>query len=101
MKRWVWFFVLLLSLQGCSSGIMYMGGDNHQLTMLGISRRLPSTGAQRRALRRATAYCEDKQRVMIVESMSAQDGVRRASFPKAELRFRCLSANDPALNQSN
>ena len=99
MRRWILLSVWLV-LQGCSSGVMYMGGSEHQLTTLGVSRRFPSTGAQRRALRKANAYCQDKQQVMIVDNMSSQDGIRRTSFPKAELRFRCLSSAEAAAPRS-
>lgn len=93
---WTWrlpsvvFVTLLVLACGGSRDVETLGPDTYRTSARGYH-----ADAQNRALERATAYCQDMDREVLVtelESVATEPG-----FYRATLTFRCLEPDDPAL----
>jgi len=92
--------LLLIGLCGCAinSGIVPLGKDSYMVSRQAATGFTGSGNLKTKALKEANKFCEDQGKKMQVISISeTKPPYVFANFPKAEVQFMCLDANDPRL----
>jgi len=88
------------SLAACASnsGVVPIGPDTFMVSRQAATGFSGLGSLKAEALREADQYCTSRGKVLqIVNSTESQPPYVFGNFPKAEIQFMCLSANDPEL----
>jgi hypothetical protein len=84
---------------GCttSSGVVSVGPDTYKISRTGWGLRR-SGFVKAAAIKEAGAYCKKRGKAIMVVKTVESD-VQYGSKPAAEVYFKCLATNDPALKE--
>src|SRR5437868_10048273 len=83
-----------------NSGVVPIGPDTFMLSRQAATGFSGLGNLKAEALREAQQYCTSRGKVMqIVNSTESQPPYVLGNFPKTEIQFMCLSANDPELTR--
>ncbi|TRZ93718.1 hypothetical protein D4R78_07990 [bacterium] len=92
--------LLCLGLTGCAinSGVVSMGKDTYMVSRQAAT-GFSGSGAQKaKCFQEAGKFCEKQgKKLYVVSTSEAHPPYLLANFPKAEVQFMCLDANDPRL----
>jgi hypothetical protein len=94
------YFSLALLLAGCASnsGVVPIGPDTFMVSRQAATGFSGSGTLKAEAFHEANQYCLDhKKQLQVVQTAEAQPPYVFTNFPKAEVQFMCLDANDPEL----
>lgn len=94
--------LLCLGLCGCASnsGVVPIGKDTYMVSRQAATGFSGSGTLKAEALQEASKYCEKQgKKLQVVSTSEAQPPYILANFPKAEIQFMCLDANDPQLQR--
>ena len=91
--------VMVVVISGCitSSGVVSTGPDSYMISRTQWGFRGPGV-VKAAAIKEADAYCKKKGKAIMV-TKTVESGVKFGSEPAAEVYFKCLATNDPALIQ--
>ena len=95
--------LLALGVTGCAanSGIVSTGQESFVVSRQAATGFSGSGNLKAEALGEAGQYCTERSKVIFVtDTTEAQPPYILGNFPKAEVRFMCLNANDPRLATS-
>ena len=95
--------LLCLGLAGCAinSGIVPMGKDTYMVSRQAATGFSGSGDLKARAFQEASHFCEKQgKKLQVVSTSEAKPPYIFANFPKAEVQFMCLDANDPQLQRT-
>lgn len=101
MKRIL--MLLCLGLAGCASnsGVAPIGQDTYMVSRQAATGFSGSGDLKVKALREASQFCEKQgKKLQVVSTSEAQPPYILTNFPKAEVQFMCLDANDPDLKRT-
>lgn len=102
MKK-ILMLLLCLGLSGCAinSGIVPMGKDTYMVSRQAAT-GFSGSGAQKaKCFQEASQFCEKQgKKLQVVSTSEAKPPYIFANFPKAEVQFMCLDANDPQLQRT-
>jgi hypothetical protein len=96
--------LLLLALTGCAanSGIVSMGQETFMVSRQAATGFSGSGNLKAQALSEAGLYCTERSKlVFVTDTTEAQPPYVMGNFPKVEIHFMCLNANDPRLASSH
>jgi len=91
-----------LALASCASnsGVVPIGKDTYLVSRQAATGFTGSGTLKGDAIREATDFCESRKKTLqVVSTQEAQPPFILANFPKAEVQFMCLDANDPELGR--
>ena len=94
--------LLALLLAGCAShsGVVPIGPDTYMVSRQAATGFSGSGTLKAEAFREANEFCLSQQKkLQVVSTTEAQPPYILANFPKAEVQFMCLDANDPELSR--
>ena len=94
----------LMFLAGCAanSGVVSIGPDTYMVSRQAATGFSGSGTLKADAFREANAHCAALKKVLkVVSTAEAQPPYLLGNFPKAEVQFMCLNADDPRLASSN
>ena len=97
------FVILYLVLTGCAvnSGIVSMGSDTYMVSRQAATGFSGSGTLKAEAFQEANQYCMNQgKKLQVVSTHEASPPYIFGNFPKAEVQFMCLNANDPQLTHS-
>lgn len=91
--------LIAIVLTGCviSSTPVPMGGDRYMITHTIKSFVGSSAPAKAEAIRQADAFCKKQGKAMLLTKTVQKDMVMWKSDAMAEVYFKCVATNDPAL----
>ena len=91
--------VMATLVSGCatSSGVVSAGPDTYKISRTEWGLR-SSGSVKAAAIKEATAYCRKRGKAIMVVKTVESD-VQYGSKPAAEVYFKCLATNDPALKE--
>ena len=91
--------VMAALVSGCttSSGVVSAGTDTYKISRTEWGLR-SSGHVKAAAIKEATAYCRKRGKAIMVLKTVESD-VQYGSKPAAEVYFKCLATNDPALKE--
>ncbi len=91
--------VVAALISGCStsSGVVSTGPDSYMISRTQWGFRGPGL-VKAAAIKEADAYCKKHGKAILV-TKTVESGVKFGSEPAAEVYFKCLATNDPALKQ--
>lgn len=95
--------VVGVALSGCAanSGVAPIGPNTFMISRQAATGFSGSGTLKAEALSEANQYCEARSKVMYMLSWTeAAPPYVMGNFPKAEVQFMCLDANDPRLKTS-
>jgi hypothetical protein len=98
-KIWI---VAAAVLTGCASnsGVAPIGPDTYMVSRQAATGFSGSGDLKAQALREANQYCLTLQKVMkVISTTEAKPPYIFGNFPKAEVQFMCLDADDPELSR--
>ena len=87
---------IVVTLVGCASEPIPAGPDTYMLSDTGAWSWSSGSGLKGDLLIQANKYCLAQGKQMMPVSTQSNDG-SFSTFGHAEIQFRCLAANDPAL----
>ena len=93
---------LTILLAGCASnsGVVPIGSDTYMVSRQAATGFSGSGTLKAEAFREANEFClSQKKKMQVVSTAEAQPPYILANFPKAEIQFMCLDANDPELSR--
>ena len=99
MKK-VIYCALVILLTGCASnsGVVPIGPDTFMVSRQAATGLSGSGTLKAEALQEANQYClSQKKKLLVVNTAEAQPPYVFGNFPKAEVQFMCLDANDSEL----
>lgn len=98
--RYLIIFLSAFIIIGCSGpGIVRMGSDNYMLAKDGSFTTFGGASVKAELYKEAHAFCVSQGRELLPTRDASRDsGYGR--YANAELQFRCLKADDPALQSS-
>ena len=77
-----------------------MGKDTFMVSRQAATGFSGSGDLKAEALREANQYCESKgKRFQVIGTTEAKPPYLLGNFPKAEVQFMCIDANDPEFNR--
>jgi hypothetical protein len=91
---------LAFMLTGCvaNSGIVPIGRDTYMVSRQAATGFSGSSTLKAEAFQEANQHCVAQKKVMqVVNTTEAQPPFVFGNYPKAEVQFRCLNANDAEL----
>ena len=94
------FAVGLVGLVGCAinSGVVPVGKDTYMVSRQAATGFTGSGKLKARALQEASQFCEKQgKKLQTVSFSETKPPYILTNFPKAEIQFMCLDANDPQL----
>ena len=101
MKRLL-LIVLCLGMVGCAinSGVVPMGQDTFMVSRQAATGFSGSGKLKAKALQEANEFCENQGKCLqVIHISEAKPPYIFTNFPKAEVHFMCLDANDPELQR--
>lgn len=96
------YFSLAILLSACASnsGVVPIGSDTYMVSRQAATGFSGSGTLKAEAFREANEFClSQKKKLQVVSTTEAQPPYILANFPKAEIQFMCLDANDPELSR--
>ena len=96
----IFLYLVLLLVAGCASnsGVAPIGPDTYMVSRQAATGFSGSGTLKAEAFQEANQYClSQKKRLQVVRTAEAQPPYVLGNFPKAEVEFMCLDANDPEL----
>ena len=94
--------LVCLALAGCASnsGIVSIGKDSYMISRQAATGFSGSNSLKAKALREAGSFCtkQDKQ-LQVVSISESSPPYLLGNYPKAEVQFMCLNADDSALKR--
>ena len=96
------FLLSTFALASCASnsGVVPIGQDTYLVSRQAATGFGGSGTLKADAVREATEFCAGRKKVLqVVSTQEAQPPYILANFPKAEVQFMCLDANDPELGR--
>lgn len=93
---------VLLVIAGCASnsGVVPSGPDTYLVSRQAATGFSGSGTLKADALREANEYCsKEKKSLKVIKTNEAQPPYLLGNFPKAEVEFMCLAADDPRLHE--
>ena len=95
--------LLCLGLCGCASnsGVAPIGKDTYTVSRQAATGFSGSGDLKAKAFQEASQFCEKQgKKLQVVSTTEAQPPYILTNFPKAEVQFMCLDANDPQLQRT-
>jgi len=93
-------FVLAIAACSSNSGVVPIGPDTFMVSRQAATGFSGSGTLKADAFREANEYCRGLGKVMqVVRTEEARPPYIAANFPKAEVQFMCLSADDPKVSR--
>lgn len=102
MKLRLTFLLAAVVITGCAinSGVVPIGQDTYMVSRQAATGFSGAGTLKAEAFREANEFClSQKKRLQVVSTTEAQPPYILANFPKAEVQFMCLDANDPELHR--
>jgi hypothetical protein len=102
MKKVIRFCTLVILVTGCAanSGIVPIGQDTYMVSRQAATGFSGSGTLKAEAFREANDFClSQNKKMQVVSTTEAQPPYIFANFPKAEVQFMCLDANDPEFSR--
>lgn len=102
MKRFLFVLLLLPVLAGCAinSGVVPMGKDSFMVSRQAATGFIGLSDLKAEAIREANQYCVKKGKFLqVVRTSESSPPFVFGNFPRAEVHFMCLEANDPELQR--
>jgi hypothetical protein len=94
------YLAIVILVTGCASnsGVVPIGPDTFMVSRQAATGFSGSGTLKAEAFQEANQYClSQKKRFQVVRTAEAQPPYVLGNFPKAEVEFMCLDANDPEL----
>ena len=102
MKKIIYLWMLVVVMGGCAlnSGVVPMGQDTFMVSRQAATGFSGSGRLKSKALREANQFCESQGKsLQVIHISEARPPYILTNFPKAEVHFMCLDANDPELKR--
>ena len=96
--------LLCLGLVGCASnsGVVPIGKDTYMVSRQAATGFSGSGDLKAKAFQEASRFCEKQgKKLQVVSTSEARPPYILTNFPKAEVQFMCLDANDPQLQRTH
>ncbi len=103
MKQLIGLFILVVLASGCASnsGVVQIGKDTYMVSRQAATGFSGSGDLKAKALREGSRFCEKQgKKLQVVSTEEASPPYILTNFPKAEVQFMCLDANDPELQRT-
>ena len=98
MKRMRYSFLILVAGCAANSGVVPAGPDTYVVSRQAATGFSGSGTLKADALREANQHCAAEKKVLkVLKTTEAQPPFVLGNFPKAEIEFMCLAAEDPRL----
>lgn len=94
------YLAIVILVTGCASnsGVVPIGPDTFMVSRQAATGFSGSGTLKAEAFQEANQYClSQKKRLQVVRTAEAQPPYVLGNFPRAEVEFMCLDANDPEL----
>ena len=97
------FVIMCLGFAGCASnsGVVSIGPDTYMVSRQAATGFSGSGTLKAEAFQEANQYCINQgKKLQVVSTHEASPPYIFGNFPKAEVHFMCLNANDPQLTRA-